>query len=61
MSRKEAEMERRAIDALGSSVEIIHDIYVYGDEVDVIGTIGGDAVHYRVHFKDGEVDSIGCK
>ena len=54
MSRKE--MERKAVDALGGSIEIIYDIYVGIDEVDVIGTIGGDAVHYRVHFKNGEVD-----
>ena len=61
MSRKEHYIENQAIDALDGSIEIIHDIYVHGDEVDVIGTIGGDTVHYRVHFKDGEVDYIGCK
>ena len=59
MSRKE--MEMKAINVLDGRVEVIHDIYAHGDEVDVIGSIGGDAVHYRVHFKDGEVDYIGCK
>ena len=59
MSRKE--MEIKAINALDGRVEIIHDIYVHGNEVDVIGTIGGDAVHYRVRFENEEVVSIGCK
>ena len=61
MSRKEHYLENKAIDALDGRIEIIHDIYVHGDEVDVIGTIGGDSVHYRVYFKDDEVISIGCK
>ena len=56
-----SEMKSKAIEALDGSVEIFHDIYVHGNEVDVIGTIGGDAVHYRVYFKDDEVVSIGCK
>lgn len=59
MSKRE--LIDKALHVLDGRVESIYDIYAHGDEVDVIGDIGGDAVHYRVHFKNGEVDYIGCK
>ena len=54
-------MEKKAIEALEDRIEIIYEVHSHGNEVDVIGTIGGDAVHYRVYFKDNEVERIGCK
>lgn len=56
-----AEMKAKAIEALSGKVANIYDIYVTDTFVDVIGTIGGDAVHYRVYFKGTEVDFITCK
>lgn len=61
MTKKE--METKAVDRLleDGSIEIIYDIHSFDNEVDVIGTVGGDAVHYRVHFNGNEISSIGCK
>jgi hypothetical protein len=64
MNRRERErMEKKAIDALldYDYIEIIHDVYSYYNQVDVIGIIGGDAVHYQVHFDGDEITGIGCK
>ena len=58
---KRSEMEAKAIDALLDYIEIIHDVYSHDNQVDVIGTTGGDAVHYRVYFDGDKVSSIGCK
>lgn len=56
-----SEMKSKAIKALEGKVEVIHDIYALGVCVDVIGTIGGDEVHYRVYFKGTEIDFITCR
>lgn len=61
MSRKEHYIESKALEALEGKVDVVHDIYTAGACVDVIGTIGGDEVHYRVYFKGSEVDFITCK
>lgn len=57
------EMETKAVDRLlrDGSVETIYDVHSLGNEVDVIGKVGGDVVHYRVHFNGNEISSIGCK
>lgn len=59
MNRRE--MEKKAIDALLDYIEIIHEVHSHDNQVDVIGTIGGDAVHYRVYFDGDKVSNIGCK
>ena len=54
-------MEAKAIDALLDYIEIIYEVHSHDNQVDVIGTIGGDAVHYRVYFNGNEIERIGCK
>ena len=55
------EMEAKAVKALEDRIEIVYEVHSHDNQVDVIGTIGGDAVHYRVYFDGDEVKSIGCK
>ena len=54
-------MEAKAVKALEDRIEIVYEVHSHDNQVDVIGTIGGDAVHYRVYFDGDEVKSIGCK
>lgn len=56
MNRKQ--METKALAALGNRVEKVYDIYTDKNMVEVFGSIGGDAVRYRVYFDGDHVERI---
>lgn len=54
-------MVLKTLDAMEErDVEVI-ELRTLDNAVDVIGTVGGDVLNYRVHFEDGEITCIGCK
>ena len=52
---------QKALDAMYERDVDVIELNTIGDAVDIVGTTGGDDVHYRIYFKDGEIDRIGCK
>ena len=55
-------MVQKALEAMEERLEHVSELHTVGrNEVAVIGTMGGDTFHYRVHFEDNEIVSIGVK